>query len=255
MLSRVISFRPHSIQGLCMPPGRLCSSVTRKHLLVYRLQNVHPIQQRMMSSSSNTSTGVWRRLWIKYNYYLEEQPLITKMVSSTVLAVGGDLICQLAFEDKEFSLRRTVEVGSLGCFLIGPVLHCWYGFLATFIPGRSWTSILKRLLMDQFIFAPTFVATVFVYMATIQGKADEIQERLTLYWPEAIVANWKLWIPAQMINFSLMPLHFQVIFANFVSVIWNGYLSWATNRNLGDNPEELKEMVETKTQENQENED
>lgn len=27
-------------------------------------------------------------------------------------------------------------------------------------------------------------------------------------------------------------------------MIWNGYLSWATNRNIGDSAEELEEMIE-----------
>lgn len=142
--------------------------------------------------------GLIRRFWTQYNMWLDKQPLATKMATSTVLAMAGDLICQLAFEDKVFSFRRFLEVGSLGAFMIGPALHYWYTFLASFIPGTNWSSVFKRLAMDQLLFAPTFVASVFVYMATIQGKANEAVERVQLYWPQAIFANWKLWVPAQV---------------------------------------------------------
>ena len=44
------------------------------------------------------------------------------------------------------------------------------------------------------------------------------------WWP-SVVANWQLWVPAQVINFALVPVHFQVLFANGVACIWNIYLS------------------------------
>lgn len=53
----------------------------------------------------------------------------------------------------------------------------------------------------------------------------------------------------QIINFSLVPVKFQVLFANFVSLIWNAYLSWATNRNIGDTAKEFEEMTEQQEQE------
>ena len=49
------------------------------------------------------------------------------------------------------------------------------------------------------------------------------------WWP-AVTANWKLWIPAQLVNFAIVPLHFQVLFANGVALVWNTYLSHITHR-------------------------
>ena len=63
----------------------------------------------------------------------------------------------------------------------------------------------------------------------VEGHPHPLAEVQAKWWP-AVVANWKLWVPAQLINFGLVPLHFQVLFANGVAVAWNTYLSWATHR-------------------------
>ena len=49
------------------------------------------------------------------------------------------------------------------------------------------------------------------------------------WWP-VVTANWKLWVPAQLVNFGVVPLHFQVLFANGVALVWNVYLSHMTHR-------------------------
>ena len=49
-------------------------------------------------------------------------------------------------------------------------------------------------------------------MATLlmlEGSAQPIAAAQEQWWP-AIVANWKLWVPAQIVNFAIVPPHFQV---------------------------------------------
>jgi hypothetical protein len=48
--------------------------------------------------------------------------------------------------------------------------------------------------------------------------------------PDIIVANWFLWIPAMTINFSMIPLKFQVLFGNVVALVWNVYLSYMSTK-------------------------
>ena len=45
-----------------------------------------------------------------------------------------------------------------------------------------------------------------------------------------MISNWQLWGPAQAINFKFVPVQFQVMFANFVAVAWNTYLSWKSHQ-------------------------
>jgi len=47
-----------------------------------------------------------------------------------------------------------------------------------------------------------------------------------------MIVNWKLWPAANFVNFKFVPVQLQVLFANFVALIWNTYLSWATSRDV-----------------------
>lgn len=40
-----------------------------------------------------------------------------------------------------------------------------------------------------------------------------------------MVANWKLWVPFQFINFRFVPPQLQVAAANVCAVVWNVILS------------------------------
>ena len=40
-----------------------------------------------------------------------------------------------------------------------------------------------------------------------------------------MIMNWKLWIPGSFINFAIMPIKYQVLFANVVSLVYNTALS------------------------------
>lgn len=40
-----------------------------------------------------------------------------------------------------------------------------------------------------------------------------------------LTASRKVWTPAQIINFTYVPLNFRVLFASFVALGWNAYLA------------------------------
>ena len=54
--------------------------------------------------------------------------------------------------------------------------------------------------------------------------------RLEGSWWDAVRVNWMMWLPAQAINFFFMPLKYQTLFANFVALFWNTYLSVTANK-------------------------
>mmetsp|Transcript_28060 Transcript_28060/g.39440 ORF Transcript_28060/g.39440 Transcript_28060/m.39440 type:complete len:257 (+) Transcript_28060:191-961(+) len=176
-----------------------------------------------------------------YAEKLETHPLLTKCLTSGFIGGSGDFLCQFLVysnDDKNVEGKinfhpdwyRTGRFGILGCFLVAPVVHFWYGALMRKIPGNSISVVLKRTFLDQAFFAPIFLPTFMFNLMVLEGRsADEMLPRLREDVPDALVANWSLWIPAMMFNFRFVPLKFQVLFSNLVGFVWNAYLSWKTH--------------------------
>ena len=96
------------------------------------------------------------------------------------------------------------------------------------MPGDGASAIGRRLLLDQLCFAPLFIPAFVATLRGCEGSPRPLAEARE-QWRETVVANWKCWVPAQAVNFGLVPPHYQVLFANGVGVCWNVYLSWATH--------------------------
>ena len=101
---------------------------------------------------------------------------------------------------------------------------------------------LKKLAFDQTVFASVMMSGFFVGLNVIEGNGitkgiNDLREK---FWTTMLV-NWQLWIPASFINFSLMPIKYQVLFANFVSLIFNTCLSFIHNKKSDEKVEAIKE--------------
>ena len=70
----------------------------------------------------------------------------------------------------------------------------------------------------------------------LEGERDVsvVRTRLVESLPSLVVANWALWVPAQLINFRWIPTKFQVGFSNITALVWNVYLSWTQTRKQHD---------------------
>lgn len=119
----------------------------------------------------------------------------------------------------------------LGAFWVAPVTHFWYNTLSTrIVPGaRTRLKIAQRLIIDQFVMAPPFVCSFLAGLWMLEGQSfDNIVKSLQDVALDTIQANWTLWIPAQVINFSFVPLNYQVLYSNIVALLWNVYISYVS---------------------------
>ena len=66
---------------------------------------------------------------------------------------------------KPFDYARLGNITLLGAVLVAPVLHVWYGFLGRKLPGISIGPVVGRVVLDQALFAPTFIAIFFSALA------------------------------------------------------------------------------------------
>jgi len=61
---------------------------------------------------------------------------------------------------------------------------------------------------------------------------EAIAEKLRTKWKGTVLAAWKFWPPANVINFAFVKLQYRVLYVNFLSFIWNGYLSYVNSRRV-----------------------
>jgi len=199
-----------------------------------------------------------------YSEKLETHPLITKSITGGLIAASGDIICQYgmynpAKEKKKmndgkdrkdhtdpsiltdvFDPMRSVHFYMMGAFFAAPLNHIWFNFLSKIIPGQGVASVTKQVGLDQLIWTPAWTVGWMAIFWSLEGcEPKDIVPGLKENYPGVIKANWLLWIPAQYINFYFTPLKYQVLFTNFVELIWNTYLSFV---NRDDEEEETAEQ-------------
>ncbi|KAJ7538131.1 hypothetical protein O6H91_11G036000 [Diphasiastrum complanatum] len=165
-----------------------------------------------------------------YLKMLERHPVKTKALTSALLNFLGDLFCQLIVEKSDtINLKRISMITVIGLLLVGPTLHFWYLALSKIVITGGSKGAGMRLLLDQFIFAPVFIAVFFASLLTLEGRPSDIAPKLQQDWRSAVITNWKIWIPFQFLNFLIVPQQLQVGAANIIALAWNVYLSFATH--------------------------
>ncbi|KAJ0261217.1 Peroxisomal membrane 22 kDa [Hirschfeldia incana] len=174
--------------------------------------------------------------WSFLSWYLallSNYPVLTKAVTSAILTLIGDLICQLTI-NKTSSLdkKRTLTFTILGLGLVGPALHFWYLYLSKVVTASGLSGAVLRLLLDQFVFAPVFVGVFLSAVVTLEGKPSHVIPKLKQEWTGAVLANWQLWIPFQFLNFRFVPQNFQVLASNVVALAWNVILSFKAHKEV-----------------------
>ena len=219
---------------------------------------------RKTGTVRNASTESKKGFFAWYTRQLDEKPLTTKIISSALIAASGDIICQIL--ENNFAVDhgssgnettqqtattstswqttidwlRTGRFFVIGAFWVAPATHLWYGFLSTrLIPGVATPKrVLQRLALHQFGAAPVFCPAFMGFLWLLEGKnPSEVKDDLIEAGPTLVTSNWKLWIPAMGVMFSVVPLKFHVLYSNFVGLVWTVYLSYASTR-LASQPSE-----------------
>lgn len=187
---------------------------------------------------SSSQAAAPRGLWEEYNGLLVSHPLSTKIITGGTLAVIADLVCQTSFPTAEvkdkpiaerINWRRTMNFGIINALFFPPIAHYWYGMLSVRIVGDTFAAALKRVALDQILFAPVCLTGFFSLNMILNGQMDAIPKKLEEDLLPTMVTNYSVWVPAQIINFKFVPIPMRVLWANLVGFFWNIYLSNAAN--------------------------
>lgn len=188
--------------------------------------------------------NIFNRFGAWYSCKLETNPLVTKSITGGLIAATGDTICQFGTytpsEDKKedgsepdfwkeiYRPTRSFHFFLMGAFFASPLNHFWFNFLSRHFAGQSWIAITRRVFLDQFLWCPFWTVSWLSIFWTMEGtNPEDIPKGLKENYVGVLKANWCLWIPAQFITMGVIPLKYQVLFVNFVELVWNTYLSFA----------------------------
>jgi peroxisomal membrane protein 2 len=192
------------------------------------------------------ATGPLVDAWQSYNEALVANPLMVKSITAGVILGAADLTGQAlekvrsAGAGGEDRIERAVDVARVARFAIfglvlqAPWNHFYYQLLDGVLPPTpdpfTVTTAVKTAI-DQFIQAPVFTVLIFVFLGALEGKnVDGITKQLRDSYGETIIANWKLWVPATVVNLAFVPPILRVLYLNIVFFFWSIYLSLVLNK-------------------------
>jgi len=99
-------------------------------------------------------------------------------------------------------------------------------------PGTGAFDVAKRVAFDQLIntglwYYPLFYSVQSCVMNWRFDRPTAVEglQRYKQNGLQDMVNCWKLWVPCQAINFSVVPVHMRVPFAAGVSFVWSCILS------------------------------
>lgn len=143
-----------------------------------------------------------------------------------------------------FDFERLTRFMAYG-FGMAPIQFKWFQFLSRTFPMTKNTSALgatlKRVAMDQLVFAPLGIAWFFTVMTVTEGGGRRaVQTKLRDMFVPTLKANFMVWPAVQLINFRLMPVQFQLPFVSTVGIAWTAYLSLT---NAAEDVQQVKAQV------------
>ncbi|XP_067046180.1 protein Mpv17-like isoform X2 [Acropora muricata] len=145
------------------------------------------------------------RAWNTYQQLLVTNPWKTQIIGTGILVAVGDVITQQFVEKKgsHHDFVRTARMGVVGV-IVAPVLRTWFLALDRIFPGTAKIDGLKKMLLDQSLFAPFMIGFFFSVTETLAGKRPyEIHKH-------------------------------RIGFVQLVAIFWNAYMSWMVNLPLSD---------------------
>uniref|UniRef100_A0A8D8V2B5 Mitochondrial inner membrane protein Mpv17 n=1 Tax=Cacopsylla melanoneura TaxID=428564 RepID=A0A8D8V2B5_9HEMI len=170
-----------------------------------------------------------RRVLHSYKNLLTHRPYTVQAVQTASLMGIGDLIAQTFIEGHnimDINPVRTLQYSVVG-LVVGPTVGKWYQTLERMY-GKE--AVLKKVLTDQLVFSPVFIAVLVTSLNLLQGANWETAvANVRASYVDIILTGYQIWPLVQVVNFYFVPIQYRVLLVQAVAVVWNTYLSWKLN--------------------------
>lgn len=156
---------------------------------------------------------------------------ILKRLKTGLITVSlGDFISQKIEmkynKEKKFDKKRFLIQSCWG-FVVTPYFIVQYHYLETLCKVVGLKTLLLNMFYLQFISSPVCYFMFFMYTNLLNGKGfrkafENFKERIF----DILIDNAKFWPFVNFINFYFLPYSLRIYFAQFMSLVWNVYLSY-----------------------------
>lgn len=120
-----------------------------------------------------------------------------------------------------------------------------YNFLDLRLPGRTAKIVAKKVFVDQLVASPIVISLFFVTLGFMRNEtANETLEEIRNKFLRLYKAEWIVWPTAQIINFSILPHRFRVLYDNTISLGYDIYTSAVINEPINVNNSSENSVIE-----------
>ncbi|XP_057667450.1 mpv17-like protein 2 [Diorhabda carinulata] len=196
---------------------RSCKSISKFHS-----------SRRYVAKDNTKNTPVRAGVSILFS---KKYLLLSNTVTSGLLMFIGDL-CQQEIEfrqkllEKRYDFKRLTHMFIVGLAL-GPPHHYYYIGIAKKWPQRTTKIILWKIMLDQFVMSPLCIVAFFFGLNALEMKPlKEVVSELQNKFYTVYLVDWIIWPPTQYLNFYLVPVKYQVLYINAVTMLYNVFLSF-----------------------------
>ena len=182
-----------------------------------------------------------------------EHPIVLAVLVTSIKTGSADLLAQRLAQIKAgVNKKKKLDKRRLSVFAVygGIYLGVWQHYLfshiyTTLFPMAQvfasrtlkeklvdyvgMTAVLKQVLFETVVHWPwLFIPAFYVFQSLaspVPNKLGMLAEKLRTNWKEDVVICWKVWIPAMLVNFSSVPLRYQVPYTAVVGFFYMSYFS------------------------------
>ncbi|XP_054709933.1 mpv17-like protein [Uloborus diversus] len=183
--------------------------------------------------------------WTRVKGIFKRRPLLMNMASFGAMYVGAE-VSQQALLLYRAPSDRTMDWNSVGRYAvvglggIGPALFYWYRLLDRLLPATTGRVVAAKVLTDQLISSTSCLFIFFTGMGILEGRDDIFEELKAKFW-STYMMSCCFWLPAQAINFALLPPYTRVAFVGVASFLWVNVLCLVKRH-------EITEVLQHKTE-------
>jgi hypothetical protein len=175
-------------------------------------------------------------VWNHYYGHLEKRPLFVKSVTAFFIMGCADLCAQgidhLRGTSGAVDWPRAARFGAFG-LLGAPWTHYYFYYLDKGLPPTpepfTRTTFMK-VFLDQFIQAPAMLVVIICLLSLMKFEGFEgMKTSMRDNYVTSLIANWKLWLPASLVNQAFVKPELRVLYVNVVFFVWIVILSTILN--------------------------